>query len=79
MTPWTSPEALKQYLEARGGFDASIGLTDDVARSYQRALFMGSSREDAFQEATGELELTNHVTWEYVRGVLENLPGPGEV
>ena len=79
-TEWmTSPETFKQHLEAQRNFDLSIGLTEGVARIYQRALFAGSSREDAFQEAAAGLELKNHVTWEYVREALENFPGPGEV
>ena len=81
MTPkWiSSPEAFKKNLEQQRGFNSSIGLTEDVVQSYQRSLFAGTSREDAFQEAIAGLELRNHVTWEYVREALENLPGPGEV
>ena len=81
MTPeWiSSPEALKKQLDEQSGFNSSIGLTDEVAHAYQRELCAGSSREDAFQEATAGLELKNHVTWGYVREALGNLPGPGEV
>lgn len=81
MTPeWLiSLEAFKKDLEAQSGFGESIGLTDEIARIYQQALFDGSSREDAFDEATAGLEMKNHVTLKYVREALENLPGPGEI
>jgi hypothetical protein len=73
-----SEEAFRRYLEERGGFDESIGLTQEVARTYQSRLFAGSTRETAFHEATEHLHL-NAITVKYVRDVLENLPGPEDV
>lgn len=75
----SSPDAFKRQLEEQRRFNSSIGLTEEAVQSYQGSLFAGSSREDAFQDASAGLELTNHVTWEYVRDALENLPGPGDV
>jgi hypothetical protein len=75
----SSPEAFKKQIDEQNGFNSSIGLTNEVAHAYQSELFAGNSREDALQSATVGLELKNHVTWQYVREALENLPGPGEV
>jgi hypothetical protein len=81
MTPeWiSSPEAFKRNLEEQRDFNSSVGLTELVISDYQQSLFAGSSREDAFQDATANLGLKNHATWEYARGILENHPGPEEV
>ncbi len=77
MTPeWlTSPEAFKKHLEAQGSFNDSIGLSEQVAGNYQQALFAGSSREEAFQDALYGLQI-NQATLPYIRETLENLPGP---
>jgi hypothetical protein len=80
MPEWlSSPNAFRKYLRDVREFNSSIGLTEEAAQGYQRSLFAGCSREDAFEDTAANLELKNHVTWKHVRETLENLPGPGEV
>jgi hypothetical protein len=79
-TEWLkSAEAFKKTLDDEREFASSLGITDEVVAAYQRELFAGVSREDAFENAAAATHLTNHASWGYVRSVLENLPGPEDV